>query len=144
MTVISGFSNYLETEVLNHVFRNTAYTASAVVYLGLSTGAGPSEEESPTTELPNANGYTARLAITFDPPTEVTPSAMQIVGHNSTTLDFTSSGSGWGSITGFIICESATVGTLDVIAGGLLDTARTVNVGDTLQFAIDAVAVTLR
>ena len=34
-----SFSNYLETELLDHVFTNSAYTAPSTLYLALFTGA---------------------------------------------------------------------------------------------------------
>ena len=42
-----SFSNYLETELLDHVFANNAYTSPTTVYVSLHT-ANPNEDASGT------------------------------------------------------------------------------------------------
>ena len=42
-----SFSNYLETELLDHVFANNAYTSPSSVYVGLFT-TSPAEDGSGT------------------------------------------------------------------------------------------------
>jgi hypothetical protein len=58
---MGSFSNYLENELLDHVFGAAAYSAPATLYVGLST-ADPTDDDSGLAE-PSGNGY-ARVAVT--------------------------------------------------------------------------------
>ena len=44
---MAGFSDYLETKVLDHVFGGTAYTAPSTLYISLYTAA-PTDSTSGT------------------------------------------------------------------------------------------------
>lgn len=76
---MSQASNYLETALLNHVFRNTALTSPATVYLALYT-TNPGDDDTGT-EV--SGGSYSRQAIGFD-----APSGGAIV--NSSDVNFTS------------------------------------------------------
>ena len=41
-----SFTDYLETKLLDHTFRNVAYTSPGAVYLGLPPRRTPGEERS--------------------------------------------------------------------------------------------------
>lgn len=75
---IAGKSNYLETAILNHVLRNTAYTSPTSVYVSLHT-ADPDEDGSGA-EV--AGGGYARQVATFN-----APSGGQVA--NSADINFT-------------------------------------------------------
>ena len=123
-------TNYLETQLFNVVLRNTAYTTPTTVYVSLHT-ADPTETGA-VGELTVANGY-AREAVTFGAPTDG-------VGSNSGAVTFTAAGGAWGSITHIAIHDASAAG--NSLLYSALDTSRTVNDGDTLEFAIAAISAT--
>ena len=97
-----SFTNYLEQKVLEHTFRNTAYTSPTTVYLGLLSAA-PTDSTSGT-EL-SGNGY-ARQACAFD----AYSSNKQV--SNTSDETFTASGGAWNTITHFGVYDASTGGNL--------------------------------
>lgn len=121
-------SDYLEAELLNHVFRNTAYASPATVYLSLYT-SDPADDDSGT-EVSGA-GY-ARQAITFGAP------AGGIIS-NTGAVSFTASGGNFGTVTHAAIHDALAAGNM--LMHTPLDQSEVVNDGGTLTFAIGDVDV---
>jgi len=126
---MSSFTDYLENAALNHVFRNTALTSPAAVYLALFTVA-PTDAGGGTEVT--GSGY-ARQAITFG-----APSGGAIA--NTGAVSFTASGGNFGSVVAVGIFDAATAGNM--LAWDAI-TAATVNDTDTLEFAIGDIDITL-
>jgi len=100
------------------------------VYLALFTAA-PSDSGGGT-EV--STGAYARQATAFD-------AASGGVTQNTSLESFTATGASWGSVTHIGLFDAISTGNL--MMWTILDTARTVNDGDTLEFAAGAVAITL-
>lgn len=127
---MAEMTNYLESALIDHVLRNTTLTSPTTVYVSLHT-ASPTETGA-VGELPVAAGY-ARVAVTFGADTDG-------VSTNSGAVTFTASGGSWGSITHFAIWDASAAG--NSLLWSALDTSRTVNDGDSLEFATSAITVT--
>ena len=128
---MSSFSDYLEDAVLDHVFRNTALTSPVNVYLAFYTAA-PTDAGGGTELTAATNGYD-RQAITFG-------AASGGVMSNTVAVSDTCTGTNWGDIVAVGIFDAATAGNL--LAWDTI-TSATVNVGDTLNFAIGDIDLTL-
>jgi hypothetical protein len=126
---MSSFSDYLENAVLNHVFRNTALTAPAAVYLALYTAA-PTDAGGGT-QVSGA-GY-ARQAITFG-----APSGGAIA--NTGAVAFTATGGNYGTVVAVGIFDASTAGNL--LAWDDI-TSAVINDGDTLNFPVGDIDITL-
>jgi len=126
---MSSFSDYTENAVLNHVFRNTALTSPAAVYLALYT-VTPTDAGGGTQVT--GGGY-ARQAITFGAPSGGSIS-------NTSAVSFTASGASFGDIVAVGIFDASTGGNLLAWDG---ITTATVGDGDTINFAIGNITVTL-
>lgn len=126
---MSSFSDYLENELLDHVFANAAYTSPTTVYLGLYTVA-PTDAGGGT-EVTGA-GY-ARQACAFDV-------AASGATANSAAESFTASGGNFGNVVAIGIFDAVSAGNLLAWDG---ITSATVNDGDTINFAIGAIDITL-
>jgi len=109
---------------------STALTSPAGVYLALYTAA-PTDAGGGT-ELVVANGY-AREQITFGAYAGGTIS-------NTGAVAFTAAGGNWGSIVAVGIFDAATAGNL--LAWDAI-TPATINDGDTLNFPIGDIDVSL-
>ncbi len=120
---MAGLSDYLEDKLLNHTFRNTAYTQAATVYAALFTAA-PSDTGGGT-EV--SGGSYARTAITFGAPS---PSGAIA---NSGAVTFPTATGSWGTVTHFGIFDASSAGNL--LAWGALTASKTVGSGDTAEFA---------
>ena len=119
-----SFTDYLEEKILDHVFRNTAYTSPTTVYLGLLSAA-PTDSSSGT-EL-SGNGY-ARQATAFD----AFSGGKSIT--NTSDETFTASGGSWSTITHFGVYDASTAGNL--LAYGQI--GPNVTLADTESFVAEA------
>lgn len=124
-----SFTNFLETEILDHVFGGAAYTAPSTLYLGLFTGA-PSDTGGGT-EL-SGNAY-ARL-----------PMAMSVSGNtatNSAAEEFATATGSWGTITHVGVFDASSSGNL--MAYGTLSASKSVGTGDVFRIPAGDLDITL-
>ena len=112
-----SFSNYLENELLDHVFGGAAYTAPATLYVALYTAA-PSDAGGGT-EV--SGGSYARTAITFGAASSGTIS-------NNANCEFPTATADWGTITHVGIHDAASAGNL--IDWGALTVSKSILSGD--------------
>jgi len=124
-----SFSNYLETEILDHVFGGNAYTAPSTLYLALFTAA-PGEAGGGT----ECTGTSyARQTITF------TVSGNE--ASNSSAVEFPTAGSSWGTISHIGVFDALTSGNL--LAYGALTASKTVESGDVFRVPSGDLDITL-
>lgn len=134
----SDLSDYLETAVVGHVFRNTAiFSTPSNVYVALFTSA--TTDGGGGTEVADANGY-ARVAV-------ATASGWTGAGgstDNAADIDFgAASGGDWGTVTHVAVTDSATHGAGNFYVHGSLAAAKTVQDGDSFKFAAGDLDVSL-
>lgn len=125
-------SDYLETKIINHVLRNTAYTSPGTsVYVSLHT-ADPTDAGSGT-EV-SGTSY-ARIQVTaWDVPAS---RATQ----NTNAITWSAAGSNWGTVTHIGIWDASTVGNL--LFYGALTTSKAVPSGVTFSIAAGDLDVSL-
>jgi hypothetical protein len=124
-----SFSNYLETELLDHVFAGNAYTSPAAVYVGLFT-ATPGEDDSGT-EV--SGGSYARQAGSFS-----------VSGNTATTtaaIEFPTATASWGTITHIGIYDAASAGNL--LAYASLTASKSIASGDVFRIPAGDIDITL-
>ena len=131
-----SYSDYLENELLDHWLGNSAYTAPATVYVGLST-ADPLDDGSGLAE-PVGNGY-ARVSVTNN--LTEWPAAVGGSKNNANDVTFPLATGSWGTITHFALFDAATGGNM--LGSGALTSSRTVSDGDQPRFAAGEITVTL-
>ena len=124
-----SFSNFLETEILDHVFAGAAYTAPSTKYIGLFTAA-PGETGGGT-EV-SGNGYT-RKSIAFATSGATTS--------NNAAVEFPTATGTWGTITHVGVFDAATSGNLMVYA--TLTASKTVASGDVFRVPSGDLDITL-
>ena len=126
---MSSFSDYTENAVLNHLFRAVALTAPTTSRLGLFTVA-PTDTGGGTEVT--GGGYT-RQAVTFGAPSNG-------VIANTAAVSFTASGAAYGTVVAVGFFDAVTAGNLIAYAP---ITSATIGDGDTLNFAIGQLTVSL-
>jgi len=129
---MAALSDYAEKLLLDFLMGGAAASAPSSRHVALYTAA-PSDSGGGT-EV-SGNGY-ARQAATWDAATSGAG-----VTANADAQSFTASGGNWGSITHVGIFDASSGGNL--LWHGELTTARTVNDGDTITFAIGSIDLTL-
>jgi hypothetical protein len=116
-----SLSNYLETALLNHAFRGTAYTQPSGLYLALFT-SDPGEANTGT-EV-SGNAY-ARQSFSGSVSGDTFTA--------STNIEFPAATASWGTITHVGIFDALTSGNL--LASGALTTSRAIGSGDVFREA---------
>lgn len=141
---MSAMSDYLETAILNHIFRNTAiFSTPTTLYLSLHT-ANPADDASGTEVSTTSTGY-ARKSITttggtaFEVPADDGSGSMQT--SNDAVVTFATPSASWGDVTHFGIWTASTGGNL--LFYGALDAQKTIGTSDTVQFAANQLVIKL-
>jgi hypothetical protein len=112
-----SFSNFLETEILDHVFAGAAYTAPSTKYLALFTAVADGETGS-VTEV-SGGGY-ARQSVAFTTSGNTTS--------NNAAVEFPTATGNYGTVTHVGVYDASTSGNL--MAYAALSSNKTIETGD--------------
>jgi len=133
---MGSFTDYLENELLDHVFGTGDWTSPTHLYIALSKST---LDDTVTGTIPGevtGGAYVRKICDTWDAAASGATENTQVVTFAQATAD-------WGTITDFAIVTSITAGSGDVIAYGALTADKLVESGDTLKFATGDLDVTL-
>jgi hypothetical protein len=134
---MSGFSDYAEKKVIDHVFKTGAYTAATNLYVALSKST--LADTATGTTLPGevtGGGYVRKKCNTWD-----ASSATGGDTENTQVVTFATATAAWGTVKTYAVCDKTTKG--NVIVWGSLSASKTIGSGDTAKFATGAIDVTL-
>lgn len=129
---MAALSDYAEKLILDWLMTTGSATRPTNWYVALYTAA-PSDSGGGT-EV-SGNGY-SRQAVTFNAATSGTGTTS-----NSGAVTFTAAGGSWGSISHIGIHDASTGGNL--LWHGSLLASKTISDGDTLEFAIGNIDLTV-
>jgi hypothetical protein len=129
---MAALSDYAEKLLLDWMMTTGSATRPTAWFVALYTAA-PSDSGGGT-EV-SGNGYT-RQSVTFAAAS--TPGGTT---SNTNTVSFTAAGGNWGTITHIGIFTEVTSGEL--LWHGSMTASKTINDGDTLEFAIGNIDLTL-
>jgi hypothetical protein len=140
-----ALSDYAENKIVDHVFRNTAFSESspATYYVALNTAS--CSDSSGGTEV--TGGSYARVAISRATSAwkgthgTVTGASSGTSGtiSNAAAITFPAATADWGTVTHLKIMDASSSG--NVIVCTALTTSRNITNGSTPSFAIDALTV---
>ena len=125
---MGSISDYLELELLDHVFNNGAYSQPNSLYVALST-ATVSDNANGLTEPSTTTNYDRVGVDNWD-----TASGRQIA--NTDLLTFNQASDSWGTITHYAVCDDFVPGGGNMLAHGQLSTSKSVVAGNTPSIAI--------
>ena len=124
-----SFTNFLETEILDHVFAGSAYTAPTTLYVALYTAA-PGETGGGT-EV--SGGAYTRKTMAFSTSGDTTS--------NSAAVDFPTATASWGTVTHVGVFDALTSGNLMVYA--TLTASKSIESGDVFRIPSGDLDITL-
>ena len=139
----AALSDYLENKLIDHVFRGTAYTAPATLYVALFTSscsdsAGGTEAAWTSYARPSITSNGTNWANTQASGTGVS-SGTGGTTSNSSAINWATPGSGPTTVTHWGIYDASTSGNLLICAA--LTTSKVINSGDSVSFAGGALTV---
>jgi hypothetical protein len=126
-----SFSNYLETELLDHVFANNAYTSPTTVYVSLHT-ANPDEDASGAEVSTSGTAY-ARQSGSFT-----------VSGNTATTsaaIEYPTATASYGTVTHVGIWDASSAGNM--LAYAALTASKTISSGDVFRIPAGDLDITL-
>lgn len=143
-TYADAMSDYAENKLIDHLLRGTAYTAPTSTYISLETTAG--SDTACGTEV--SGGSYARVAVASSTTnwagTQSAGSTAASSGTGGTTsnniaITFPTPTANWGTVVGFCVKDSPTLGSGNTLFRASLTASKTINNGDAApSFAIGA------
>ena len=124
-----SFTNFLETEILDHVFAGAAYTAPSTKYLALFTGA-PGETGGGTEVT---GGAYARQTVAFTTSGNTTS--------NNAAVEFPTATANYGTVTHVGVYDASSSGNL--MAYAALSSNKTIETGDVFRVPSGDLDITL-
>jgi hypothetical protein len=130
-----SFSDYLENELLDHVFKTGNFTQKTNLYVGLTkTTITDAHTGSTVPGEVSGGAYVRTKCNTWD-------AASSGATENTQPVTFAQATKNWGTVTYFFIADKTTKG--NILCWGNLTTSKAVSSGDTLKFATGDIDVTL-
>lgn len=126
-----SFSNFLETEILDHVFGGAAYTAPSTLYLALHT-ANPDEDASGAEVSTSGTAY-ARQTVAFTTSGNTTS--------NTAAVEYATATANFGTVTHVAVWDAATAGNM--LAYAALTSSKTIETGDVFRVPAGDLDITL-
>ena len=124
-----SFTNFLETEVLDHVFGGNAYSAPGTIYVGLFTAAP--DDTGGGTEV-TGGGY-ARQSAAF--------TVSGNTASNSASIEYPTATASYGTVTHVGIFDASTSGNLMAYAS--LTASKAIDTGDVFRIPTGDLDITL-
>lgn len=134
---MSNASDYLEGELIRHLFRTGSFTKPAALHVALFTSA-PSDAGGGT-EV--SGGSYARTAANPADANWSAPAAGNGTTSNVNTITFPTPTAAWGIVTHWAIFDAASGGNL--LFHGALTVAKTVEANDAVTLPPGALAITV-
>ena len=125
-----SFTNFLETEILDHVFAGAAYTAPSTKYLALFTALADGEAGS-VTEV-TGGGY-ARQTVAFTTSGNTTS--------NNAAVEYPTATANYGTVTHVAVFDASTSGNM--MAYAALSSNKTIETGDVFRVPSGDLDITL-
>ncbi len=133
-------SDYLEKKIQDHILGATTFTPPATVYVGLWTATLDDTSTGATAGEVSGGSY-ARVAVTNNTTNWPAASGTTALKQNGVAINFPTPTAGWGTVTDWAILDSAS-GAGNILFYGKLTNAKTINIGDTVSFAVNALQIT--
>jgi hypothetical protein len=135
---MGSFSDYLELELLDHVFKVGSYTQPTKICIALCKSTIADDDTGATlpTEVANSGAYARKQCNTW-------ATASAGATYNNMAITFVEATANWGTVTDFAIVDSATYGAGNMLGYGKLTTPKKIGTGDTAKFATGDIDVSL-
>ena len=126
-----SFTNFLETEILDHVFAGAAYSAPGTHYLALFTAA-PGETGGGTEVTTSGTAY-ARQSVAFTTTGNTTS--------NTAAVEYSTATASFGTVSHVGVFDAATGGNLMAYAS--LASSKVIDTGDVFRVPTGDLDITL-
>jgi hypothetical protein len=144
---MSEMSDYLEDELIKHLFRTGSFTKPTVLAFALLTTAADDDDTGVFTASTGVEVTAAGAYARIDrPPLDANWSATAAGDgqtDNVAAITYTQATASWGTVTAMAITDSATHNAGNMLFHSTVTTGRAIDSGDTAEFAAGQITVTL-
>lgn len=139
---MGALTNYLESGLINHLFRGIPYTAPSTLYIGLTKSFNSGNLESGIADEPTSGSY-ARQSYPVSTSSWIAPyvSGTSMITHNTSAIEFPIATANIGDISGVFIADSLTSGNITLY--GALSSSRNIREGDQFVFSSGSLKISL-
>ena len=139
---MSAMSDYLEAELLKHIFRTGSFTKPTKLCIALCKSVPVDADTGALTnkEIDNAGQYAREQLNPLD--ANWTAVGTNGLTDNAVEIAFEEATTEWGWVSGVAICDHEGYGSGNMLLYGSLTTPRKVEIGDVFRFAIGRLDVT--
>ena len=145
---MSEMANYLEQNLLMHIFRTSSWSKPSTLAIALLTVNADDDDTGQFstgtgTECGNSNGYSRQSRNPLDAnwSAETTTGAGNT--QNVAAITFTQATGSWGTVAAMAMVDSSTYDSGNLLFYSTVDTSRAIDNGDTAEFAATSITVTL-
>ncbi len=131
----TSLTDYLENALINHLFRGTAYTAPATLYVRLNTTA--CSDAASGTEV--SGGSYARVGVAAGVGNWAATSGTNGTTSNLNVVSFATPTVSWGTVVSFELMDALSAG--NSLMCQALTQSKTINIGDTVSFPASSLTV---
>lgn len=137
---MGALTNYLESGLINHVFRGSSYSAPSTLYIGLVKSFVSESIESGVVDEPTTGNY-SRQAYTSNGTNWIAPytSGTALMTHNTSAIEFPVATANIGDVSGVFIADNASTG--NILFYGQLSSSRNIRSGDQFVFSSGSLKV---
>jgi hypothetical protein len=131
---MAAITNYLESGLLNHIFRGVPYSAPSTLYIGLTQAFDSGSLKSGIVNEPTGGGY-ARQSYVSSTSNWIAPIIYTTSGvtYNNNQIQFPVATQDIGNISGVFLADDASSG--NVLFFGQLSSPRYIRTGDQFVFS---------
>lgn len=138
---MGALSNYLESGLLNHVFRGVPFSSPSTLYIGLTKSLNSGNLELGTIDEPSGGGY-SRQGYLASSGNWISPytSGYATATHNLSVIEFPIATASIGDVSGIFIADASTSG--NILFYGALSYPRNIREGDQFVFSSGSLRIT--
>jgi len=140
---MTAMADYLETQIITHLFRTGTFTKPTVLAVALCTVAPVDADTGALTAKEVSTSGTAygRQAVNPLDANWGLPTGANGTTTNVNAITFTAATADWSTVVAVAICDSTTAGAGNLLFYGTLTGNKIVNNGDTFQFAVGQLSI---
>jgi len=143
---MAEMSDYLESNLVTHIFRTSSWSKPSVLAICLLTTAADDDDTGQFStgtgvEVTNANAYSRQARNPLD------ANWAAATGGNGQTsnvaaITYSQATGSWGTVSAMAITDNSTYDSGNLLFHSTVTTSRTIDNGDTAEFAASAITVT--
>lgn len=141
---MSAMSNYLEDQLITHLFRTGTFTKPTTISVALCTAAPTDSDTGALSAKEVSTSSTSYDRMDLNPADAnwAASSGGNGLTSNLAEILFPLATADWGTITHVAICDNGTPGSGNLLLHGSLQTSKVIQTGDQFRFNIGDVQIT--